>query len=66
MAIPGCKPGTTWRVYMSTTRVKVKIRCRLCGEKFVLKGKKEKGKIETGFRQCICSNEQDFEVETED
>ncbi len=50
---------------MSLTRVKVKIRCRLCGEKFVLKGKKEKDKIETGFRQCICSNEHDFEIETE-
>jgi DNA-directed RNA polymerase subunit RPC12/RpoP len=51
---------------MSITRVKVKIRCRQCGEKFVLKGKREKGKIETGFRQCICSNEHDFEVETDE
>lgn len=51
---------------MSTTmRVKVKIRCQMCGEKFVLRGKKEKDKIETGFRQCICSNEKDFEIETE-
>jgi hypothetical protein len=66
MAIPGRMPGTTGRVYMTTTRVKVKIRCLTCGEKFVLKGKKEKGKIETGFRQCICSNEHDFEVESEE
>lgn len=51
---------------MSITRVKVKIRCRQCGEKFVLKGKREKGKIETGFRQCICSNEYDFEIETDE
>jgi hypothetical protein len=59
-------PGTTGRVNISMTRVKVTIRCKKCGERFVLKGKKEKGKIETGFRQCICSNEHDFDVETED
>jgi DNA-directed RNA polymerase subunit RPC12/RpoP len=44
-------------------RVKVTIRCKLCGERFVLKGRKEKGKIDTGFRQCICSNETDFVIE---
>ncbi|MCD1260191.1 hypothetical protein B5M42_015370 [Paenibacillus athensensis] len=49
-----------------TTRVKVTIRCKQCGERFVLKGKKEKGKIDTGFRQCICSNEHDFEMETDE
>ncbi|NEW06107.1 hypothetical protein GK047_08805 [Paenibacillus sp. SYP-B3998] len=51
---------------MSMTRVKVKIRCKQCGERFVLKGKKEIDKIETGFRQCICSNEHDFDVEVDD
>ncbi|WP_167859201.1 hypothetical protein [Paenibacillus cymbidii] len=45
------------------TGVKVIIRCKQCGERFILKGRKEKGKIETGFRQCICSNQHDFEIE---
>lgn len=48
---------------MTGTGVKVKIRCKRCGERFTLKGRKEKGKIETGFRQCICSNQHDFEIE---
>jgi len=47
-------------------RVKVTIRCNLCGERFVLKGRKEKGKIDTGFKQCICNNENDFHIETHD
>ncbi len=50
---------------MSTSRVKVTIRCRQCGERFVLRGKKEKGKIDTGFKQCICNNERDFDIETD-
>ncbi|SFK92334.1 hypothetical protein SAMN03159341_102172 [Paenibacillus sp. 1_12] len=45
-------------------RIKVLIRCNLCGEKFVLKGKQDKGKIDTGFKQCVCSNEKDFFIET--
>lgn len=44
-------------------RVKVTIRCKRCGEKFVLRGRKEKGKIDTGFKQCICSNDWDFDIE---
>lgn len=48
------------------SRVKVIIRCNLCGEKFILKGRKEKGKIDTGFKQCICNNDHDFEIETND
>lgn len=48
------------------TRVKVKIRCNQCGERFILRGKQEKGKIDTGFKQCICENRNDFEIETED
>jgi DNA-directed RNA polymerase subunit RPC12/RpoP len=50
---------------MSIQKVKVTIRCNLCGERFILKGKKDKGKIETGFRQCICNNERDFEIKTD-
>ncbi|MDF2668354.1 MAG: hypothetical protein K0R67_660 [Paenibacillus sp.] len=48
-----------------TDRVKVRIRCRKCGEKFVLRGRREKDKIETGFKMCICSNRDDFEMDLE-
>lgn len=51
---------------MNRGRTKVRIYCKQCGEKFVLKGKWEKGKLETGFRQCLCSNENDFDIEVED
>ncbi|WP_157261830.1 hypothetical protein [Paenibacillus sp. A3] len=47
-------------------RVKVAIRCKHCGEKFILKGRREKEKIDTGFKQCICNNEKDFDIETLD
>lgn len=46
-------------------RVKVKIICKSCGERFVLRGKKERGRIETGFKQCLCDNRNEFEVEEE-
>lgn len=46
-------------------RVKVYIRCRKCGEAFILRGTKNlKGHIETGFKRCICSNEHDFDIES--
>jgi hypothetical protein len=45
-----------------TKRVKVRIRCKRCGERFVLRGKKELDKIDTGFRRCVCDNEKDFEM----
>lgn len=51
---------------MAGTRTKVKIRCRRCGERFVLKSKWEKGRVETGFRQCVCDNDRDFDIEYED
>lgn len=42
---------------MSTgCRVKVTIRCMNCGERYTLRGKKDKGRIDTGFKQCICNN----------
>lgn len=47
-------------------RVKVTIRCKACGERFILRGRKEKGKVDTGFKQCICSNENEFDIETID
>lgn len=46
-------------------RVKVKILCKDCGERFVLRGKKEQGRIETGFKQCLCNNRDHFEIEEE-
>jgi len=47
---------------MKHSRVKVQIRCKRCGERFTLRGRKEKGRIETGFKMCICSNDSDFEM----
>jgi hypothetical protein len=46
-------------------RFKVTIRCNRCNEKFVLRGRKEQGRVVTGFKQCICSNAVDFETEEE-
>ncbi|WP_199614980.1 hypothetical protein [Paenibacillus alkalitolerans] len=46
-------------------RVKVSIRCKRCGERFVLRGKRDKGRIDTGFKRCLCDNEYDFEVHEE-
>ncbi|GGH24652.1 hypothetical protein GCM10008013_24530 [Paenibacillus segetis] len=37
-------------------RVKVKITCKSCGERFVLRGTKERGQIQTGFKQCVCDH----------
>jgi hypothetical protein len=52
---------------MTTTmnRIKVTIRCKQCGEKFTLRGKKEKGHIDTGFKMCLCNNSTDLDVEEE-
>ena len=46
-----------------TVRVKVKIICKTCGERFILRGRKERGQIETGFKQCLCDNRHDFVIE---
>jgi hypothetical protein len=49
----------------SRDRVKVHIRCRKCGESFILRGQKDiRGHIDTGFKRCLCDNESDFEIET--
>lgn len=45
------------------SRIKVSIRCKNCGEKFILRGKREKGRIETGFKRCLCNNTEAFEVQ---
>lgn len=44
-------------------RVKVLIRCRVCGEKYILRGRKEKDSYETGFKMCVCDNADDLEIE---
>ncbi|MDB4867838.1 MAG: hypothetical protein JWR03_2171 [Cohnella sp.] len=44
-------------------RIKVTIRCNRCGEKFTLRGRKERDRIDTGFKQCLCNNAADFEIE---
>ncbi|MEV5028429.1 hypothetical protein [Paenibacillus sp. LPE1-1-1.1] len=48
---------------MEAARIKVTIRCNVCGEKFVLRGRREKGSIDTGFKQCICNNANDLDIE---
>lgn len=46
-------------------RVKVHIRCCHCGESYILRGTRNyKGKIDTGFKRCLCDNERDFDIET--
>lgn len=49
--------------HMEAARIKVTIRCNVCGEKFVLRGRREKGSIDTGFKQCICNNANDLDIE---
>lgn len=45
-------------------RVKVHIRCKHCGESFILRGVRDpKGHIETGFKRCLCDNDRDFDIE---
>ncbi|CAM2803271.1 hypothetical protein PASE110613_01525 [Paenibacillus sediminis] len=45
------------------SRVKVIIKCKNCGERFILRGRRDRGKLETGFKQCLCDNKQNFEIE---
>jgi hypothetical protein len=45
-------------------RVKVIIRCRKCGEKYLLRGSLDSsGQVNTGFKRCLCDNEKDFDIE---
>jgi ArsR family metal-binding transcriptional regulator len=53
------------RSLLEQKRYLVQIRCKACGERFVLKGSLKKGKVETGFKQCLCDNTTAFEVTTE-
>ncbi len=48
---------------LSNQRIKVHIRCRKCGESFILRGIRDaKGHIETGFKRCLCDNEEEFDI----
>lgn len=56
--------GVSDEMALPSQRVKVHIRCRKCGETFILRGVKDaKGHIETGFKRCLCDNENEFDVE---
>jgi hypothetical protein len=53
-------------VSVNPTRIKVKILCRHCGERFTLKGIRDKGRINTGFKQCLCDNAHDLDISVVD
>lgn len=45
-------------------RYKVTVRCKECGERFILRGKVNKeGKYETGFKRCICGNDSTLQID---
>lgn len=47
-------------------RYKVTIQCPDCGERYILRGTLSKsGRVETGFKQCICSNRDGFDILSE-
>ncbi len=48
----------------SKQRYKITVRCQDCGEKFILRGKRnEEGQYETGFKRCVCGNEQSLQID---
>ncbi|WP_187116877.1 hypothetical protein [Rubeoparvulum massiliense] len=52
---------------MRSQRYKVTIHCNVCGETYFLRGKKSKaGRVETGFKRCLCNNDQDLQVKIEE
>ncbi|MEY8750832.1 hypothetical protein [Alkalicoccobacillus gibsonii] len=49
---------------MQGERYRVVIRCSLCREKYILRGhKNEFGEYETGFKRCVCGNEDQLQIE---
>ncbi|GEK57919.1 hypothetical protein ACFOLK_07855 [Marinococcus halophilus] len=45
-------------------RYRVVIRCPKCGEKYILRGRKNtNGEMETGFRRCVCGNESQLHID---
>jgi hypothetical protein len=52
---------------MKKDRLKVTITCKQCGERFTLRGRKSReGDLSTGFVRCLCNNENDFLIRTEE
>jgi formylmethanofuran dehydrogenase subunit E len=61
---PYASEGVRDDMVLPNQRVKVHIRCRRCGESFILRGvRDQRGHIETGFKRCLCDNEEDFDIE---
>jgi len=50
----------------TSNRVKVRILCKKCGERYILKGRMDQNGVYTGFKQCICDNTSDFEYEVQE
>ncbi len=49
---------------MHKERYKIVIRCLICGEKYILRGHlKENGEFETGFKRCVCDNDQQLHTD---
>ncbi|MEK3743412.1 hypothetical protein NST23_12060 [Brevibacillus sp. FSL K6-0770] len=49
---------------LKSERAKVTIQCNVCGEKFTLRGRRGPGgQVETGFKQCLCDNDQHFRID---
>lgn len=50
--------------YKPEHRVKVLIRCKECGERFVLRAVRDDwGNWGTSFRMCVCGNVHDLDIE---
>lgn len=48
----------------TANRYRIVIRCPLCGEKYILRGKRnDEGEYETGFKQCVCGNDDQLVIE---
>lgn len=44
------------QVITKADRVKVIVKCRSCGQQFILRGTPDKnGHVETGFKMCLCN-----------
>ncbi len=49
---------------MTEERYRIVIRCQACGEKYILRGKRnEQGEYETGFKRCVCGNEEHLDID---
>lgn len=49
---------------MAGGRYRIVIRCLQCGEKYILRGRRNKnGEFETGFIRCICGSEDELNID---